>query len=409
MKNVVFAVALTMLALPVAPARSQTASEWSPSELTILRSLTLSSLPKLPPDPSNKYGDDPRAADFGHRLFFDTRLSSNGKVACATCHQPQRDFTDGRKLAVGVGKTRRNAPTLVGAAYNRWFFWDGRRDSQWSQALVSIENPVEQNMPRDRLIAVIRSNPDLRRDYVAIFGPLPQAGDRDGINRAFANIGKALAAYERKLMPGPAKFDRYVDAILVGHEPAPQDQLTLDQTQGLHVFISDQRGRCIRCHNGPLFTDGYFHNIGVTDALRQPGEQGRIVGVELARDSEFNCLSKYSDAKPSDCGNLIYARRKSPELLGAFKVPTLRDLLKTAPYMHNGSMRTLNDVMWHYRMLPQSHVDNIEMTSFTITGAEFDEVEAFLATLQGPIKAPPGYLRPPQPAKGAPRSSSPRG
>ena len=207
------------------PSRAQSGGEWSPAEVEILRSLALSSLPKLPPDPSNKYGDNPGAADFGHRLFFETRLSSDGKVACVTCHDPKLDFTDGKSVAIGVGKTSRNAPTIIGAAHNTWFFWDGRKDSQWSQALGSIENPVEHNMPRDRVVDVIRANPDLSHDYVAIFGALPPSGDRDGINRAFANVGKAIAAYERKIMPGPAKFDRYVEAIVAGRKPAPQDEL----------------------------------------------------------------------------------------------------------------------------------------------------------------------------------------
>jgi cytochrome c peroxidase len=380
-------------------ASGQAAREWSPSELEILRSLTLSSLPKLPPDPSNKYADDPRAADFGHRLFFDTRLSSNGAVACVTCHQPDRYFTDGKNVSVGVGVTTRNAPTIVGAAYNIWFFWDGRKDRQWSQPLGSLENPLEQNMPRQRLIATIRANGDLAHDYTAVFGSLPAAGDADGVNRAFANIGKAIAAYERRIMPGPARFDRYVDAVLAGREPAPQDALTLDETQGLHVFIDEQRGRCLRCHNGPLFTDQHFHNIGVDSPTSDPGAEGRIAGVETALADEFNCAGKYSDAAPKDCAELKYARRHSPELRGAFKVPTLRGLPKTGPYMHIGNLRSLNDVMWHYRNLPPARIGTTELDNFTITGAEFDELEAFLHTLYGPIAAPAKYLRPPEPAR----------
>jgi cytochrome c peroxidase len=396
MNKLLMALVLAGLALRVGTAVSAPAeSEWTPAELAILRELSLSSLPKLPPDPTNKYADDPQAAEFGHRLFFDKRLSSNRKVACATCHQPGRDFTDGRKVAVGVGTTNRNAPTLVGAAYNIWFFWDGRKDSQWSQALASIENPLEHNMPRARLVRVIRTHSDLRREYVRIFGPLPAARDREGVTRAFVNIGKAIAAYERRILPGPAKFDRYVDAVVAGREPAPADKLTLDESEGLHAFITDQRGRCLRCHNGPLFTNEHFHNIGVVNPSRDAQEQGRIVGVELARHDEFNCLSKYSDAQPADCAELTYARRNSPELAGAFKVPTLRNLSKTGPYMHIGNERALSDVMWHYRNLSSAHVGNNELDNFTITGAEFDEMEAFLRTLDGPIAAPAKYLQPP--------------
>lgn len=396
MKSSALALLAVLAVCAAGQARAQARSEWSPAEVKILRTLTLSSLPRLPPDPSNKYADDPRAADFGHRLFFDTRLSSNGRVACVTCHQPALNFTDGLKVSVGVGVTGRNAPTIVGAAYNTWFFWDGRKDSQWSQALGSIENPREQNMPRDRYIATIRANPDLAQDYAAIFGPLPAPGDRSGIDRAFANIGKAIAAYERRIMPGPAKFDRYVDAILAGRDPVPQDRLTLDESQGLHVFMNDQLGGCLRCHSGPLFTDQKFHNIGVFGKEPAEGDQGRAAGVEIALADEFNCLSKYSDAIPAQCAALKSARR-APELLGAFKVPTLRNLLKTAPYMHIGSRRSLNDVMWHYRNLPTARLGRTELGSFTITGAEFDQMEAFLRTLDGTIKAPARYLRPPAP------------
>jgi cytochrome c peroxidase len=376
-------------------AQAQASEEWSSAELKILRSLTLSSPRKLPPDPSNKYADDPRAADFGHRLFFDTRLSSNGGVGCVTCHQPALNFTDGLKVSIGVGVTDRNAPTIVGAAYNSWFFWDGRKDSQWSQALGSIENPREQNMPRERYIETIRADPDLAQDYAAIFGPLPEPGDRDGINRAFANVGKAIAAYERRIMPAPAKFDRYVDAILASREPAPEDRLTLDESQGLHVFISDQLGRCLRCHKGPLFSDGQFHNIAVFGPAPAKGDEGRAAGVEITLADEFNCRGKYSDANPDECAALKSALQRGPELLGAFKTPTLRNLSKTAPYMHIGSRRSLNDVMWHYRTLPAARIGTTEIDSFTITGAEFDQLEAFLRTLDGTVDAPAEYLRPP--------------
>lgn len=390
------AAGLAVLAICASSAAHAQGSEWTTQELEILRSLTLSSLPKLLPDPTNKYGHDRRAADFGHRLFFDTRLSSNGRVACATCHEPQRDFTDGKAVAVGVGVTPRNAPTIIGTAYNIWFLWDGRKDSQWSQALASIENPLEHDMPRDRLVEVIRANLDLSRDYVAIFGPLPAAGDRDGVNRTFANIGKAIAAYERRILPGSAKFDRYVDALLAGRKPAPADEFNLDELQGLHIFITDQTGRCLRCHNGPLFTNQHFHNIGLTEPTRQDLEAGRLAGVEIARADEFNCLGKYSDAQPENCAELTFARRNSPELLGAFKAPTLRNLPKTAPYMRAGTLPTIEDVLWHYRTIPAARVGENELATFTITPAEFLQLEAFLRTLEGPIDAPARYLRPPE-------------
>ncbi len=368
---------------------------WNKEELRKMRGLWIGNLPPLKPDPTNKYGDDPRAAEFGHLLFFDTRLSSNGKIACATCHKPALNFTDGKKLAIGVGITNRNAPTVIGAAYNRWFFWDGRKDSQWSQALASIESTKEHNMPRLQVVHVLRRSADYRKRYQSIFGPLPARDDREGITRAFVNVAKAIAAYERKLLPAPAKFDRYVKALIDKRKPAPDDRLTLDESQGLKVFLSDQRGRCIQCHNGPLLSNQSFHNIGVPFPGKGGDEKGRIAGIKALLGDEFNCLGKYSDARPQDCKQLKFLRDKGPDLVGAFKSPTLRYLSKSGPYMHNGSMRTLEDVTWHYRTSPRAGLDKSELEPFVITDTEFVQLEAFLHTLDGPINAPKKFLKAP--------------
>jgi cytochrome c peroxidase len=225
-------------------------SAWTPDEVAKLRNLWIGSLPPLAPDPSNKYADDPRAAAFGHKLFFDTRFSSNGKVACATCHQPDKLFQDGLPQAKGVGTTPRRAMTIVGTAYSPWFFWDGRKDSQWAQALGPMENAKEHGGNRTLYAHLIAQN--YRVEYEALFGPLPDlnnlppsAGpvddpiahaawdgmktpDREAVTRVYANMGKAIAAYDRKLMPGPSRFDTYVQAVLNNDTsvcPANFDQL----------------------------------------------------------------------------------------------------------------------------------------------------------------------------------------
>lgn len=369
---------------------------WTAAELKKIKSLWIGNLPKLPPDPSNKFGDNPRAADFGHLLFFDRRLSSNGKIACASCHSPSQNFTDGLKLARGVGVTNRNAPMIIGAAYNRWFFWDGRKDSQWSQALASIENPREHNMPRAKVIDVLRRSANYRRRYQQIFGPLPAPDDAEGINRAFANVGKAIAAYGRRLLPGETKFDRYVAALIKKQKPKAADALTLDESQGVKVFITDQRGGCLNCHSGPLLTNQSFHNIGVVFSGPEKNELGRIEGASKVLQDEFNCLSKYSDAKPQQCKNLKFLRSKGADLTGAFKTPTLRYLTKSGPFMHNGGLRSLEDVTWHYRNTPSADVGRSELEPFVITDVEFAQLEAFLATLDGKINAPAKYLKPPK-------------
>jgi cytochrome c peroxidase len=373
---------------------------WSADERQILKSLWLGSLPEAAPDPSNAVAANSAAADFGHRLFFDTRLSQNGEVACATCHIPELAFTDGRKMAQGIGQTRRNAPTIIGAAYSPWLFWDGRKDSLWSQALGPFENPVEHGTSRAKIIAVVSRDQDYRRRYQALFGALPKPGDRAGITRAFTNLGKSIAAYERNIMPAPAKFDRYVEAILSNKKPAPKDQLSIEEIAGLKVFISDNQGQCIRCHNGPMFTDNHFHNIGSHIVGEDAAEQGRATGIHLALSDKTNCRSEFNDDVKLDqkaaCTELQFARQNSTELVGAFKTPTLRYLAQTAPYMHAGQFGTLEDAIWQYRDVPHATVGESELRDLTISDAQFRQIEDFLATLNGPIRAPAKYLKPPE-------------
>ncbi len=149
--------------------------QWTPTERATLRSLALSSLGPLPPDPSNAAGDDPRAAALGRALFFDTRLSGNGKVSCATCHVPTQDFQDGKPLAHGVGTTARRTMPIAGTAHSAWFFWDGRADSQWAQALGPLESAVEHGGTRAQYAHVIAKH--YRAEYEAVFGRLPSLDD----------------------------------------------------------------------------------------------------------------------------------------------------------------------------------------------------------------------------------------
>ena len=373
---------------------------WSKDERRILKSLWLGSLPEVAPDPSNAVAANSAAADFGHHLFFDTRLSQNGEISCATCHIPELAFTDGRKLARGIGQTGRNAPTIVGAAYSPWLFWDGRKDSLWSQALGPFENPVEHGTSRAKIINVMRRDKDYRRRYKELFGALPKPGDRAGISRAFTNLGKSIAAYERNIMPAPSKFDRYVEAVLSNKVPTPENQLSIEEIAGLKVFISDNQGQCIRCHNGPMFTDNHFHNIGSHIVGEDATEQGRATGIQLVLSDETNCHSKFNDVSIIDrtatCSELQFARQNSKELLGAFKTPTLRYLAKTAPYMHAGQFSTLEDAIWLYRDVPHATVGQSELRALTMSDAQFRQIEDFLATLNGPIRAPEKYLKPPE-------------
>ena len=380
------------------------AREWTKEQRSMLRSISLASLEPLAPDPSNRYADDPRAAELGRSLFFDARLSGNGKVACATCHVPSKEFQDGTPLGHGVGTTGRRTMPVAGTAHGPWFFWDGRADSQWGQALGPLESAVEHGGSRTQYAHVIAES--YRDDYTKLFGALPDlsglpreagpVGDaakraawdriaptrRDDISRIYANIGKAIAAYERTIQYGPSRFDRYVDAELAGRAHTMDDAFTADERAGLEIFIG--KGSCTNCHNGALLTDNHFHNTGIPTANGAAADSGRSVGVRQALAGEFNCTSKYSDAKAEDCDELRFADTDGAELLHAFKTPSLRNVAERAPYMDAGQFKDLETVVDHYNAAPHAPLGHSELKPLGLSAQERAQLVAFLKTLSGP-------------------------
>jgi cytochrome c peroxidase len=387
---------------------------WNSSEVALIRSLSLSALPPLPTDPSNAVADSEVAAELGHQLFFDTRLSDKGNVSCATCHQPENYFADNVPLAVGESVGPRHTPSLVGLSYSPWFYWDGRKDSQWAQALAPLEASHEHNFDRTRLAHLIQKDPVLSSKYEAVFGPLPDipiesaspvtheaarqawqsldTTQQDEINRVFSNAGKALAAYQRKLMPGRTRFDDYADAVQA-NSSAESDLLSVAERSGLALFID--KAQCIDCHNGPLLSNHEFHNTGILSVSGQLPSMGRFDGIRQARDDAFNCLSPYSDAAAGQCMELRFAR-DSNDLVGAHKTPTLRNVAATAPYMHGGQIATLADVLQHYNDAPVSMLSHNEAKPLGLRSAELRQLEAFLRTLTAPLATDPRWLSAPQ-------------
>ena len=392
------------------------APRWTAQERETLRSLTLSSLEPLRADPSNKYGDDPRAAALGRELFFDTRLSGNGAVSCASCHVPTREFQDDKPFGEGVGTTARRTMPVAGTAHSAWTFWDGRSDSQWSQALGPLESAVEHGGTRTQYARIVAEH--YRQQYEEVFGALPDVNGlpasagpvadtaahaawtrmpavrRDDISRVYANIGKAIAAYERRIEYGQSRFDRYADAELAGRAHTSDDSFSADEEAGLRLFIG--KGNCVNCHNGALFTDDHFHNTGVAtpNAALAP-DSGRIAGVRQVLAGEFNCTSKYSDAKPDDCEELNFAVTEGEELLRAYKTPSLRNVAKRAPYMHAGQIASLEEVVAHYSSAPNAPFGHSELKPLRLSPAEQRQLVEFLKTLTGPLQAPAGYLEAP--------------
>ena len=316
-------------------------------------------LPPLPADPTNRYADDPAAAAFGATLFFDQRLSRDGTVACGTCHLIDRQFQDDLPRGRGVGTTDRRTMPLAGAAWGSWFFWDGRRDSLWAQALTPLEDPAEHAGTRASYAHFVAGH--FRERYERIFGPLP---DLSGVPETAGPRGTAaeqaawaamrddqrkastasLPISARRSPPSSARSCRrrrastaLPSAIAAGREPDADAALTEEEIAGLKLFIG--KANCSTCHTGPLFTDAHFHNTGVPDAAGLPADKGRETAVKEVAADPFNCLGRYSDAGPEACGDLRFMVREGASSTRAYKTPSLRGAAARPPYMHSGQYR----------------------------------------------------------------------
>jgi cytochrome c peroxidase len=370
---------------------------FSEGDIGLIASLSLSRLSPLPADPSNRLADDPRAAALGAALFSDQRLSASGAISCASCHVPQRGFDDGALPGQGVGQTTRRTMPLIGSAYSPWFFWDGRADSQWAQALGPLEHPGEHATTRLAVARVLEQH--YAGAYQPVFGPLPDlsglpasAGPfgtaeerqawasltdmaRKNIDTVFANAGKAIAAFERTLAPERGRFDDFADRLTSGQ---PGATLSDQEQRGLATFIG--RGQCTQCHNGPLLSDTFFHNTGVPQPADLPLDLGRLPALAQVDVDPFNCLGLFSDARPDQCIELRF-KSTDDSLLRAFKTPSLRGVAQRAPYMHAGQLPDLESVVAHYNSAPWSPVGVTELHRLSLTDAEMADLAAFLKTL----------------------------
>jgi cytochrome c peroxidase len=416
--------ALVLAAAVAPPASRGERDRYSRAELAAI--LRHSPLGPLPPA-NDAVADGAAAARLGQYLFFDTRFSANGKISCATCHQPALAFSDGRKLAKGLAVGTRNTPTLIDAAYNHWFFRDGRTDSLWAQALQPPENVREFGSDRLAIAHRVAKDAALGAAYRAVFGKLPpltdekrfpaharpgrdpynplarawQAmtpADRTAIDRLYSNLGKAIEAYERKLVGGPAPFDRYVAGLRSG-DPAAREAISAAAKRGLKLFVG--AGHCDLCHSGPTFSDGQFHNLGLPLLPGEAPDPGRAQGIVEVRADIFNAAGPFADHPSEEAKEQLAFLPKPATQLGAFKTPTLRNVALTAPYMHDGRFADLKEVMKFYAEgAAASHgrlVGEREATANLVphlSATEQADLIAFLATLTGP-PPPPALRQPP--------------
>jgi len=277
-------------------------------------------LPPLPINPENPL--TPEKVGLGKKLFFDRRLSGDGTMSCATCHDPENGYTDGLDISLSYPTTRnwRNAPTLINIGYNTVFFLDGRARTLKEQALFPIMSAFEMNQNLDFLEEELKEVPEYVKAFQEVFG-----GE---ITRE--RIAMALAAFQRTIVSKNAPIDRY----LRGEEKA----LTPLQKKGLEIFRG--KGGCIKCHYGPNFTDNKFHNLGVPEnpsVMNDPRVAAtRRFTAKVAGYKAYRTLTE-------DPGRYLVTKNRKD--WKAFKTPTLREVALTGPYMHNGVFKSLDEVI----------------------------------------------------------------
>ena len=398
----------------------QSKDGWSPEQV---RKITQLSPPHPQPviDETNRVVGDAQAARLGQQLFFDASLSKDGTVSCATCHDPATAFSVPTAQGLGLGgtPTLRHPPTLLNAAYHRWFDWDGKADSLWSQAIRPLEGAGEHGMDRVSMIRKLSQDARYRSAYEEVFGEVlptqvnawPNEATPTGspeqqmawegmpgelqaqINRAFVNALKALAAYQSRLISFESRFDRYVRAL---RQPGPlpkEARLSPQERRGLKVFLG--KGRCVVCHNGPLLSDMAFHNLGLPGTDAQ--DEGRWAGVMELRRGELGAGERHSDDPEGERAAWSRFLKQTPEDRGQFKTPGLRNLAHSSPYMHRGQFKTLGEVIAFYNHLPgDAAVGHREdaLRPLGLSPQEMQDLESWLGTLTlDPL--PQSLLHPP--------------
>jgi cytochrome c peroxidase len=278
----------------------------------------------------------PAKIALGKQLYFDKRLSSDSTVNCATCHEASHYWADTTPVSKGVGHKmgKRNSPTVLNAGYSVPQFWDGRAIHLEKQAVGPVANPLEMDLPMPKLLARLNAIPGYRKEFKAVFGTQATAD----------NVAKAIASFERTIVNGNSPYDEYLRGNKKSVSPAA--------LRGMALFAG--KGRCISCHSGPYFSDFKYHNLGIG----------------------------YKSGKYADVGRYDVTKNKAD--MGAFKTPTLRNVAMTPPYMHDGSVKTLAQVIGVYDRggIPNPNLGK-DVKPLGLTAKEKSDVVAFLKSLTG--------------------------
>jgi len=344
-------------------------------------------LPQAPPaSRGNAVANDEAAAVLGFKVFFDNRFSRSGSgVACASCHDPEHAFAEKKATSHTIAEVSRNAPDLLNAAwYSHTHFWDGKVENLWSAPLFTFEQGDEMGSSR---LTVVHALSIYKMRYEKVFGPLPDfsdprrfppdgkpgtppfdgmaEADKETVNRVYANVGKALEAYVRKLAGGRSPFDEFI----LGNSKS----LTADAQRGMVAFTNHH---CDTCHSGPTFTDEGFHNLGFPQKPRPTKDLARAGGIAFAKTWLFTTTGRFADPMPADASRSPPPTTNDPQ---GFRTSSLRNLMLSFPYGHDGSFDTLEAVIdGHSRVLDEP-----------VNAGDKHDIVAFLQTLNGRPPTPP--------------------
>lgn len=337
-------------------------------------------LPEVPVPADNKLS--PEKIKLGDKLFHDKRFSTTGKVSCATCHDSKKAFTDSPlKVSEGINKLTgtRNAPTVVNAAYMGSMFWDGREPDLEGQSAGPFINPVEMALPNhEPILKIVHSDPE----YNKLF---KQAFNKTGKQISMKQVKQAIASFERTIISGNSPFDRF-------QYGGDKKAMSKAAVRGLEVFL--KQGRCVSCHTisqtHALFTDSRFHNLGV--GFERINKDARELGSAFAKAKKNAAqvdVEVLTNKNTSELGRFAVSTQWRD--MGSFKTPTLRNVAKTAPYMHDGSLETLEDVVKFYnnggRVKESDPIFDFQsggIRPLDLSDDQMDDLVAFMEALTSP-------------------------
>ncbi|MEO9576154.1 MAG: cytochrome c peroxidase [Tateyamaria sp.] len=348
------------------------------SPVEISQTLSLGPWPPEPePDKSNRVSGDRASIALGEDLFADPILSKDASLACSSCHDPAQGFTVPLPRAVGREVLDRNSPSVVNLGGLRWFGWGGKSDNLWAASLHPIVADQEMAHSPQSLQAALSAS-RFKPAYEAIFGPI----DTQPPEAVLVNTAKALAAYQEVLVTRSTAFDVFRDAL---EEQDHATALSYPEAaqRGLRIFLG--RGNCIMCHSGPRFSNNEFHDAGVSYFIDETTvDQGRFGGLKFLLSNPYTLAGEWSDDEDKQGAWAVRNVRQTHADFGTFKTPSLRGVVETAPYMHNGSLPDLTAVVRHYNEidLERMHADGEAILQpLNLSEAEISDVVAFLETL----------------------------